>query len=198
MFNVYNYNTRDYNDLLLAVGLSSQDNIVFNSYGLQNANIISSVQVQDNTPTRDFEAVAVPRGDGQIITADFWRAKKILVQGFLKDTTNTLLEARIDAMKKALAVGESNLDINVAGVVRRYVATLTNGDQIFSQRKAFHVTFVPFSLEFTCSTPFALTPSYVSGEYFNQTALVLNDQINDDGTVHAKPVIALGFTAANT
>ena len=198
MFNSFVYNSTNYGALALVSGAAGGDNIVFNDYSLQSADVVSQILLQDSTPDRDFGTSAVPRGDGQIINGDFWRKKNIQVSGVIHKTTNALLEAELDAMKKALAVSEGVLDIKVAGVVRRYLATLVDGHNMFNQRKNYHVTFCPFQVEFQSCEPFGKSVLYNASGFLSQSVLVLNEQVNNDGTTHAKPVIILNFTAANT
>lgn len=198
MFNTFNFNTTVFNGLAALIPEVASDTIIYNDYSLQNTDIITSILLQDSTPNRDFLTSAVPRSDGQIINGDFWRRKKIKLSGIIKKSTNALLEAEIDAMKKALAVSEGVLDITVAGTIRRYYATLTNGHDMFSQRQNYHVTFCPFQVEFESSDPFGKSVDYNAAGWLDETSLVLNEQVNNDGTVRAKPVVILNFTAANT
>lgn len=198
MFNSFVYNSTNYCALALVSGAAGGDNIIFNDYSLQSADVVSQILLQDSTPDRDFGTSAVPRGDGQIINGDFWRKKNIQVSGVIHKTTNALLEAELDAMKKALAVSEGVLDIKVAGVVRRYLATLVDGHNMFNQRKNYHVTFCPFQVEFQSCEPFGKSVSYNATSFLAESVLVLNEQVNNDGTTHAKPVVILNFTAVNT
>lgn len=197
MFNTFNFNTTQFNTLGVLEAATPPSPLVFNDYELQNSDIITQILIQDNTPERDFSSVLVPRGDGEIVTGDFWRRKIVKVSGFIRKTTNALLEAELDAMKKALAVAEANLDVTIAGSVRRYVATLINGADMFSDRKGFHITFCPFQAEFLCLTPFGLSPNYVSSSFLGQTSLSLDEEVTNSGTIRAKPVVILNVTAAS-
>lgn len=199
MFNSFNFNSNNFNGLSGASGsVESQSNIVFNGYELQNSDIITQILIQDNTPERDFDTTSVPRGNGEIINGDFWRRKNVSVKGVMKKATNELLEAEIDAMKKALAVREGILDVKIAGVIRRYIATLVNGNGMFSERKGYHITFCPFEAEFACLTPFGGSVNYDSAGFIGETSLNLNEQINNVGTVIARPVVILNFVSASS
>ncbi len=197
MFNTFNFNTTPFNSLVTPTPATPVAALVFNNYGLQTSDIVTQILIQDNTPERSFETSAVPRGDGEIITGDFWRRKTVKARGVIHKTTNALLEAELDAMKKALSVAEGNLDITIAGTVRRYIATMTSGNNIFNERKGYHITFCPFEVEFLCLTPFGQSPGYVSSGYLGQTSLSLDEQVDNLGTVRSKPVVILNFTAAS-
>lgn len=180
--------------------LEAQDPIVFNGYSLQNIDAMSSKLVEDNTPTRDLLVNDVPKGDGKFIIGDFWREKIISIKGILRKETPELLELEIDKMKRALAVREAVLDIKRPppdGEIRRYIATLTSGYNMFSGREHYHVTFVPYELEFTCVEPFGHSIDYNYVTLFNQTALTLNEQIDNIGTIRAKPIVILNFTSVS-
>ncbi len=196
MYNNFNYNQGNYNDLVQLPPEIPASALVFNGYDLQSSSVISSILVQDNMPERNFETSPVPRGDGEIVTGDFWRRKMILIKGVIKKNTNALLEAEIDAMKKALAKGEGDLDIKIAETVRRYKATLINGSSVFSERRGFHITFCPFELSFVTVDPFATLPNYTSKGFIGTTDLSFDEQIDNDGTIRTKPVVILNFTSA--
>ena len=198
MFNTFNYNSKVFNTQGFAVSLADVDDIIFNDYGLQNTDIVTQILIQDSTPDRDFGVSAVPRGDGQIITGDFWRRKNIQIKGVIHKSTNALLEAELDAMKKALAVAEGILDVKIAGVTRRYIATLTNGQNMFDERKGYHVTFCPFQAEFVSCEPYGKSVDYNASGFLATSSLVLNEEVTNSGTVHAKPVVILNLTAANS
>lgn len=198
MFNSFNYNEKDFNELGRAITLADQSNIVFNGYSLQNTNIISSILVQDSTPERAFGTVAVPRGDGEIILGDYWRKKTIKVSGIIKEDTNALLEAELDNMKKALAVPEGTFDIKINGEIRRYHATLINGHSLFDQRKGYHITFCPFEAEFVTVEPYGHDVLYTGRTYENQTLLSFPEQYENLGTVRGKPVVIFNVSAATS
>lgn len=197
MFNTFQYNTKMFNGLGVLTPEGATDDIVFNDYSLQNADVVTQILLQDSTPDRDFGTAAVPRGDGQIITGDFWRRKTVKLKGVIHKTTNALLEAELDAMKKALAVAEAVLDIKIAGVTRRYLATMTSGNDIFGDRKGYHVTFCPFNVEFVSVEPFGKSVSYNSSGFLATSVLILNEEVTNNGTIHAKPVVILNLTAAS-
>lgn len=197
MLNTFPFNTTPFNGLGVLPAAAPASDLVFNNYQLQTTEIITQILIQDNMPERDFDTVVVPRGDGELITGDFWRKKIVKVKGVIKKDTNAELEAEIDLMKKRLAVGSANLDVTIAGVVRRYIATLINGNSMFDDRKGYHITFCPFEATFVCLVPFGLSPNYNSSDFLGQNVLTLNEEITNDGSVRAKPVVILNVVAAS-
>lgn len=197
MLNTFPFNTTQFNALGFLPAAAPASALVFNNYQLQTADVVSEILIQDNMPDRDFDTVIVPRGDGEIITGDFWRRKIVKVRGVIHKTTNQDLEDEIDLMKRRLAVGSANLDVTVAGVVRRYVATLINGSSMFDDRKGFHITFCPFEAQFLCLVPFGLSPNYNSSEFLGQNVLTLNEEVTNDGSVRAKPVVIMNVISTS-
>lgn len=196
MYNTFLYNTTQWNDSNNLLTLEDQDNIVFNEYSLQNTDIISSFLVQDSTPSRDLQISDIPRNDGRYIIGDFWREKIVSVKGIVRKSTNALLEAELDKMKKALAVREAFLDIKINGVIRRYRATLVNGNSMFQNRQHYHITFCPFEVQFLCVEPFGHSVDYIAFTLEDKTELTLEEQIDNIGTIRAKPIVILNFTQA--
>ncbi len=197
MYNANPYNTALYNGIEAVSGLADQDTIVFDGFSLQNANIVSSLLLQDSTPSRDLPANKIPQNDGEFLVGDFWRRKIITVSGTLRGSSASDLNDRIDEMKKRLRVLTGNLDIKVNGVIRRYPATLNNGLAMFSQRRHFHITFVPFSVQFLTVLPFAQSVNYVEDLFIDKTQLSSTENTSNDGTIHAEDVISLNFSAAS-
>lgn len=197
MFNTYTYNAATYNNIGLAIGAGSQDGIVFNGYSLQSTSVITTDLIVDNYPSREFDIDNIPRGDGRIYLNDYWRTKRITLKGYIKKDTNSLLEAEIDDFKYALSAPEANLDVKIDGVIRRFVASCTNAD-VFSGRQGYHITLVPFTLQFDCLKPFGTDTEYTVYDWLAQTGLTLNEQVENYGTAEATPVIIYNFSAASS
>lgn len=200
MFNNHQYNTTLYNALKTPQPESEQDAIVFNDYGLQNDSVVTSLLTQDSTPDRDLDTEARPRDDGQFIIGDFWRKKTISMRGYIRKDTDVLLDAELDKMKKALSKREGILDIKIPindGVIRRYRGTLINGQSLFSDRKGYHITLCPYEAQFLVIDPFGYEINYGGAVYYNRPELVFEEQVNNVGTVRARPVIIFNFSAAD-
>lgn len=198
MYNTYNFNTTNFNNNYPAFPVAgTQDDIVFNDYSLQNTSIVTEQLVQDNMPKREFQSFAIPRDDGETFIGDYWRAKRIRLEGTIHKTTNSELESTIDDMKRYLGEPNKNLDIKIDGDIRRYLASLINGDNMFSRRKGYHVTFCPFEAVFVCLEPFGKDLNYDATTFFDKTDLSFTEVAANAGTVTAKPYWALDLTAAS-
>jgi len=175
------------------VTVASQDNFVFNGFGLQNTIIVTTRILYDQMPNREVRARALPREDGELILGSNWRRKIVRLTGYILETTAALLDAKIDEMKEELSFEESVLDIKVQGVIRRYRATLINANNMFD-REGWMLTFIPFTLEFLCHEAFAGTLGFSENEFLAETSLANNKTITNVGTAPAKPIITLTLT----
>lgn len=198
MYNDSLYNSFLYGSSGLLLGSEDQDDIVFNGYSLQSSKVITS-KITNSTPSRDFLSVAVPRGDGEIITGNFWRRKVLTLRGVVKCATRTLLETELDTIKKNIAVPEGILDVKNldTDVIRRYYATLINGESIFENREGTYLTFCPFEFQFLTVEPFGHSVDYDATTWNAQTDLSFDEQVENLGSIHAKPVVIVNFTAAS-
>lgn len=195
-YNTIQYNTVPYNANALSPPLSAQDDIVFNGFSFQD-NCVFTEKVLNSTPQRDVEANKIPRNDGEFIVGDFYRRKIITMTGIIKTSSNSELEAKIDEMKRLTSEREGNLDIKIDGVIRRFKATLVNGNQMFEQRQHFHIVWIPFTVQFMTVEPFGHPTTFQSDPFFDQTDLNLDLQVNNAGSIHATPEIILNFSAAS-
>lgn len=198
MFNTYDFNTSPFNDLAFPFAVAAvQDDIVFNGYSLQDAVAITSNQTWDNMPNRDFNTFPIPREDGEGIRGDFWRRKTIVVEGTLRKSSQSEFNDEIDAFKKAMAKREGILDIKINGIIRRFIVTLTNTNDIFGLRRNFNLTFIRYRLQFTCLTPFG---EDVDGTVFQALDTITNPFetiIDNEGTIKTFPIYYLSFFTIN-
>lgn len=196
-FNSFLYNNNLYNSQAPVASEADQDNIVFNGYSLQNANIVTSQALYDQTPTRELPTNKIPRNDGEFIIGDFWRAKVITLRGTVRGSSAADLNSRIDAMKKALAVRGANLDIKIDGTIRRFKATMIGSENLFSRRN-YHNTFIPYEAQFLCVVPWGQATTYTESLFTDKTGISSTEFVNNAGTIHAAPVISLNFSTASS
>ena len=131
---------------------SSTDLIQFNSYGLQNANIVTT-QVTYSGPQRDLGEAAYPRAHGEFMQTDYWRRTVITLRGYLVSTSQTALETLMDTLRQNLATGNANLLVTWAGASRIWNAYCIM-EKIFDQRQGYHINWCPFEISFIEIQPF--------------------------------------------
>lgn len=149
----------------------STDEITFNGYGLQNAAIITSLQIASG-PTRDFDVRAYPRANGAYVENTEWRENVVTLQGIIKKSTQSLLETEMDTMRKNFAVPAGVLKITHAGVARYYDCYAKGMEGLFATRQGYNITICPWAIDFVCFNPFARSKdrSYFS----NPSAITAN------------------------
>ncbi len=198
--NTFQLNTLELNDLALPAGvdISEFDDLEFDGYSLQSTDIISSVIRDSSTPARELVTYRAPRYDGGGLIGNYFRERKIVVQGVIKAATAAELETALDTMKRRLTLAEGNLDRKISGNIRRITATLSNPDQLFARREGYHITVCPFDAEFLALEPMWHDINYTSLTTTGITNLVHNDTAENEGTYKAQAVLIVIFDAATS
>lgn len=176
--------------------LSSETNndIVFNGYGLQNTAIITS-NISMSAPSRELNLSESPSNDGEIYNSSFVRSKLITLTGRIFESSPQSLENQIDAFKKSVMAPNRNLDITpvVGGVKRRYKATLQNPNSIFAGRQGSDISTVPFNLQFLAHEGVGKDIDY-KNDTFLITSLAHTTSIWSSGTWNSPLWLILNFT----
>lgn len=170
----------------------------FDGFSLQSSEIISQQIKIFSTPQREIVYYRIPRADGGKINGDYLRERKVVVSGYLKQTTSSLLEAAIMTFKRRMMLREGNLDIKIDGIVYRIPATVSNPQEMFERREGFHITYCPFDLEFLALDPFFHDLDYTSVTTENNVALVFTQTAENLGTIYARPIITVIIEAASS
>lgn len=161
-------------------------NAIFDTYDIQNANILLTKIEHDNIPTRDLKRYRIIRGDGEIITDSRFGAKRIVMVGRVQGTSRTDLETRLDELRAKL-VGASKvskvLNIDYLGVTRNYTATCVN---VAVDRLHGSVNLAEIQIEFISTLPYGLATS-------SSTLLTSTSQT----TTPNSKAITVGGTAEN-
>lgn len=133
------------------IGVSADDDIVFNNYGLQNSNIVISYMRHKSGHETEYVMSNIARSHGVRMQDLYRRGKIITARGYVKATTAEGMIDRVDEMKKYLRQLNGVLKITRGSRVRQYYATLNNPNGMFEEEEAFHNTIIPFNLEFFAS-----------------------------------------------
>lgn len=106
--------------------MADQINASYGSYSLQTSNIITGDIQHTSTPGKKFFSNPRARTPGVAVSGSQSLDKNITLAGRIIGTSLADLDARIDALKLALAFDGLNLDIdwNGTGNLRRYVANV--------------------------------------------------------------------------
>lgn len=191
-------NTSPLNDQLAVSALpaSGFDDIMFNGLSLQSSSIISTDIKDSSAPDRELSTYKTPRSDGGGFIADYFRTRVITVSGYVKASTAAELEALLDEIKRRLILREGNLDRKISGEVRRIKATLSNPEQMFRDREGYHVTFCPFTFEFTSLEPMWHDMNYTSQTKESVISLSFSEVMENLGTYKAPSDLVIIVEAA--
>lgn len=177
---------------------SAFDDIEFDGYSLQSADVIAQDIVIYSAPSRELINYKVPRNDGGRLNGNYYRQRIIKVKGIMKAASRVLLEQAMDTFKRRMHTPEGNFDLKVNGEIRRIPATLQNSGEMFADRKGYHINITPFSLEFLALDPFFHDVDYTATTSENITNLAYPITVENLGTIYARPVVTVIFEAASS
>lgn len=180
------------------------DEIWFNYYGMQNANIIVEA-VEYSAPSRMTNVRARPRANGAYAETDRWEQNIITIRGTMQATAASTpedlkyeLESMMDDMREALSVDGGLLYITWEGVARVFEdARAISMDGMF-KRDYYHTHWIPFEVKFASLQPFgrSLERTILDAPYaltVDTTYAILND-----GSAPTDVQIAFAITTAGT
>lgn len=197
-YNTNLYGTRLYNGGESITEAYSGDVLVFDGFSLSDNESMILTDLRLSGPSRDLIGGKVPRGHGMYLTDDQYGEYVIEAEGVAKKSTAAALDSFLDTIRKSLRRRERDLDYTQAdGTVKRFVATVTNFDEMFADRRHSDVTKCPWRARFVCKTPFARSRGYTSvSEAITTSPTSLS--VYHAGTAPARPVVTLVFDAASS
>ena len=173
----------------VAPTILDQDDIVFDGYSLQNTEIITETLNYDDLGIVDFNTFNFPRNNWGGVISKYYRGRKVTFKSFVKESTSTALNDKLDEIKNKLATTEWYLDIRVNSEIRRVKATCTNLDY---KRQHYHVTFIPLDITFTILEPFFYAITSQSASYLSKTG-TFSEEFTSLGTAATEPTIYFIF-----
>lgn len=171
------------------------DDIIFNGFGLQNQNFISSEIDFRNMPKINLLTYDNPKNDGGGVLDRFYKQRTITIQWTILWTDADNIEQRIDTLKKVLSVKTWYLQVKVGGVYRRILCSLTNSDII--TRKHFDITRWKYKLTFTALDPFR-SEKVRSSKSFPWTTQDINEDIVNEWSEYSNPIINILVVSASS
>ena len=164
--------------------------ISYNSYNLQ-----TTVDPENTVMSRDIlyrhmgDKNIVLRSDtirdGFDVVSVNYSQKIITVRGLLKSDSQANLRLLRDAFMSALRPNERNLDIDDGSETIRYKASVQSIDV---PEEFFHITILPFSIEFLAQ-PFAKATTYTAVTLGTNEGADFSHTFTVTGTYKAKPTV---------
>lgn len=193
LFNETLYNENVYWQLLEGIS-QVDDDIVFNNFWLQNANICISNANFDSLANIEINAFSTPQDDGGGILSRYFRDKIINFTWRVKWETEQDLINYVDLLKQWLSEVEGNLDIKFAGNVRRIKATLQS---LTIPREHYNINVLPFSISFLCKEPFFYDKTAIETSFLWKTT-TFQDEIINEWYVEVPLTTRITFTSATS
>jgi len=198
-FNSHPFNTKVFNAGFANNLVYVTDNVAFQNTSLNDGTNVILTKPPLSGPAREVLSGPMPRGDGNYQQGDYWRAQGILLQGYLKAADASAMATWKDDFKKLLSTPMGNLDvIEPNGVVKRFVATCVNFDELFAGQEGYHITIVPFVARFVANNPpFGRARDYTSASLDVTTSPTVQSVVHE-GSARSKPVVTFIFTSASS
>lgn len=142
-------------------------------------------------PNRQLKQGQLARAHGKKILSTFFGDKPIPMEGYIDATDRTAMEIARDVLLFRLLPQEANLDLQVAGATRTFVATMEN--IVFSHIEGGKMTF---TISFKCSNPFGKDTSQTSLAFTNpRTVTTFDTAITIGGSFTAEIILAIALAS---
>lgn len=166
--------------------------ISFSGTSLQTSNIVTQEIEHESIDGKTLDLQGLASRDGGKFLAATFQPRKIVLRGYLKYSSQTLLEQGIDDFKELLNSTTKNLDIGYAGGTRRYVCDMARVTLI---RQHFNVTFTEWEATFICAkTPFGKTLDTTTVGYSITSIGTYAGSYVATGNYRPKPKIIINFS----
>lgn len=169
------------------VGVSSDDDIVFNNYGLQNSNIVTSEFQDENPPQKIYDKQNFPRGNGQIFVGSHQEVKTISLKGILKADSNSEFVTLLKEFRKYFRADNGILKKIEAGELKQYIANLVS---LNIPRAAWNTTFAEFEAVFNVFKPYGFS-DFRETKTRTITAGTFTEELYHDGNVDEGKLISV-------
>lgn len=174
---------------------SPTEEFSFDTYGLQNPTQYG-IHITDytiQTPTRDFSTANVPGGHGRILLEDWYRVNEVQLTGWVSAPTREDLEAKIHEMLRNIHKQGGSLFIKDAGNYKEIRTTLQSA--VF-ENKHYSITKKKFVLTFSGIKSFWRDLLYSSQFYAGNSAMTMNGNMDNRGSIIAEPIVLIVFNSA--
>lgn len=165
----------------------------FNGNLLQTNNIITNVIDHTDGADTIFDLQQVANANHSSITDIDSPSRTITISGVIKGNDTVDLAQRIDTFKSYFNGKNKNLDINYAGSVRRYIATVPPGNIKVKFRG--NVLFAAFTVTAVCTEGFGsdVSPTVLFDETGHTTGSFTATGVIGGTAPHQLPIFTIKF-----
>ena len=195
MPDLWHFNSILFNGWRTWTSASSVDDVIFNWFGLQNENFVTSAVNFWNMPKINLLTYDNPKNDWWGVLDRFYKQRTIQLEWSIIGENSEDIETKIDTLKKALSIKTWYLDFKVKWVYRRILCSLTNSDII--NRKHYDVNMWKFKLTFTALDPFWSEKVWDSKTFDNVNAEI-NEDVYNEWSEYSNPIINILVNSATS
>lgn len=172
--------------------------ISFDSNSLQTSTIATTTIDHGSIATKVAPLYALAHANASTIPFVSYPSKTINIAGTISAASITALDTALDTFRAYFQNKDKNLDIDYAGVTRRYIA-MANAVTI---DRPGGLNWAKFAIEFICTNPFGMATSSTnlssgfSPSATARTSSNYNDTVTFSGTApYQLPVVTITLTA---
>ena len=187
MFDNFLFDENYFDEVSLVWWTTQQDDIVYNSYWLQNTNICVNSISYDNWHNVSSDTYSNPLTDLWWELNYYFREKIVTLTWTLKWNNAEDLNNRIDELKQVLWQNNKDLDIKVNWTIRRAKASCININSLFD-RKHYNITWIPFTIQFRVVSSF-FKELTMQTQSFTWLTAWYTEEITNRWTVRTNPTI---------
>ena len=169
--------------------------VTFDTVEIVTTTYVPKTLKHESAPSRDLTLVDLAKEDGAVLVSEKYGIKRIIITGNIKASTRTGLEDAIDDFKELFSRTEKDLDIDWAGVTRRYVATCVRHE---FNRDFMHINFVPWMAEFVVASGIGINPTItaaINADTINAAIYTQADQaLSFSGSAEPKPIMTFTYS----
>lgn len=176
--------------------------ITFAGTSLQTSNIVCAGIQHEDIAQKNLNVQKYGVREGGKFVVSTFDVKKITLSGYIKGSSQSDLEGRVDDFKKLLNKFEQNLDIEYRGGTRRFKATMT---QLLFDRKHWNIDYLPWEATFTVTDPplgrsLDTSTLVMAANVLSSASTVTGTQNGFEdfgGTFRPRPILKFTFTSIN-
>ena len=166
---------------------AAQDDIAINWFWLQNENITSVFQSENNII--DFEKYNFPKSNGRGFLWYYKRWKKILLKCTISWSDPVDFQSRLDEFRKQIFTQQSFLDIRVNWTIRRIKVNCISAPKILNH---YNITFLNIDVTFETLDAFFYELSLQTSSFLNKTSS-FNEEITNQWSDEVFPQVYFQF-----
>lgn len=162
-------------------------NVLFDNTNL-NADPYAVIDLpHESVASRDVQSYELARERGAVVVTSDYRSKQITIEGYIKGSSASDLDAKMHAFKELISRPGKNLDIDYAGGTLRYRNAYATAHGI--ERRSTDLTRAKYRVVFLVPEGIGIATSKSSQSNNGITSATYNGSIVISGSAKPKPTV---------